>query len=192
MTQAVAGSRVSRAERESRSKVEELWGREPRVGGELNGTDEESRSGCRVRLEVRFWCTTQQKVRLKLAFLAPQKRQKKCVFLKTLPCRMAVRGTKHRRQRGKSDGVPDGLPDYDDELHNTNPPTPCLWLCWQAPASAQKTKRKTRPAIRRSARWRVSPRWPAVRWCSVSRSNRRGDGRGGSRCFYSARVIPLE
>ena len=37
-------------------------------------------------------------------------------------------------------------------LHNKNPPTPCLW---QAPASTQKTKRKTRPAIRRSARWRV-------------------------------------
>ena len=29
-------------------------------------------------------------------------------------------------------------------LHNKNPPTPCLW---QAPASTQKTKRKTRPAI---------------------------------------------
>ena len=38
-------------------------------------------------------------------------------------------------------------------LHNKNPPTPCLW---QAPASTQKTKRKTRPAIRRSARWRVT------------------------------------
>ena len=38
-------------------------------------------------------------------------------------------------------------------LHNKNPPTPCLW---QAPASTQKTKRKTRPAIRRSARWRVN------------------------------------
>ena len=30
---------------------------------------------------------------------------------------------------------------------------------WQAPARTQKTKRKTRPAIRRSARWRV--RWSA-------------------------------
>ena len=30
-----------------------------------------------------------------------------------------------------------------------NPPTPCLW---QAPVSTQKTKRKTGPAIRRSAR----------------------------------------
>ena len=39
-------------------------------------------------------------------------------------------------------------------LHNKNPPTPCLW---QAPASTQKPKRKTRPAIRRSARcWWVS------------------------------------
>ena len=28
----------------------------------------------------------------------------------------------------------------DDELHDKNPPTPCLW---QAPASTQKTKRKT-------------------------------------------------
>ena len=41
----------------------------------------------------------------------------------------------------------------DDEFHNKKPPTPCLW---QAPASTQKTKRKTRPAILRSARWRVS------------------------------------
>ena len=39
-------------------------------------------------------------------------------------------------------------------LNNKNPPTPCLW---QAPASTQKTKRKTGPAIRRSARWRVVP-----------------------------------
>ena len=43
-------------------------------------------------------------------------------------------------------------PGDDDELLNKNPPTPCLW---QASASTQKTKRKTRPAIRRSARWRV-------------------------------------
>jgi hypothetical protein len=42
------------------------------------------------------------------------------------------------------------LNDY--ELHK-NPPTPFLW---KAPASIQKTKRKTRPAIRRSARWRAS------------------------------------
>ena len=35
-------------------------------------------------------------------------------------------------------------------IHYTiNPPMQCLW---QAPASTQKTKRKTRPAIRRSAR----------------------------------------
>ena len=46
------------------------------------------------------------------------------------------------------------LGGFDDgELHNKNPPTPCLW---QAPVSTQKAKRKTRPAIRRSARWRVS------------------------------------
>ena len=31
-------------------------------------------------------------------------------------------------------------------------------VVWQAPASTQKTKRKTRPAIRRSARWRANPR----------------------------------
>ena len=47
----------------------------------------------------------------------------------------------------------------DGELHNKNPPTPCLW---QAPASTQKTKRKTRPAIRRSARWRVREGRPAL------------------------------
>ena len=34
--------------------------------------------------------------------------------------------------------------DDDDELRNKKTPTPCLW---QAPASTQKTKRKTRPAI---------------------------------------------
>ena len=32
----------------------------------------------------------------------------------------------------------------DNKLHNKTPPTPCLW---KAPASAQKTKRKTRSAI---------------------------------------------
>ena len=37
--------------------------------------------------------------------------------------------------------------------YTINPPTPCLW---QAPASTQKPTRKTRPAIRRSARWRVN------------------------------------
>ena len=54
-------------------------------------------AGC--ALKSRFWCTTQQKVRLKLAFLTPQKRPKKCAFFKTLPCRMAVavRGTKTER-----------------------------------------------------------------------------------------------
>ena len=42
----------------------------------------------------------------------------------------------------------------EEELLNKNPTRPFLW---QAPASAQKTKkRETRPAIRRSARWRVS------------------------------------
>ena len=35
-------------------------------------------AGC--ALKSRFWCTTQQKVRLKLAFLTPQKRPKKCAF----------------------------------------------------------------------------------------------------------------
>ena len=35
-------------------------------------------------------------------------------------------------------------------LRSKTPPTPCLW---QASASTQKTKKKTRPAIRRSARW---------------------------------------
>ena len=58
--------------------------------------------GC--ALKSRFWCTAQQKVRLSLAFLTPQKRQKKVRFFKTLPCRMAVRGTKTERQIGNSDG----------------------------------------------------------------------------------------
>ena len=37
-------------------------------------------------------------------------------------------------------------------LRNKKTPTPCLW---QAPASTQKTQRKTRPPIRRGARWRA-------------------------------------
>ena len=45
--------------------------------------------------------------------------------------------------------------DGDYELHYKNPPTPCFL---QAPASTQNTKRKTRPAIRRSARWRAIAR----------------------------------
>ena len=36
--------------------------------------------GC--ALKSRFWCTAQQKVRLSLAFLTPQKRQKKVRFKK--------------------------------------------------------------------------------------------------------------
>ena len=35
-------------------------------------------AGC--ALKSRFWCTTQQNVRLKLAFLTPQKRPQKCAF----------------------------------------------------------------------------------------------------------------
>ena len=38
-------------------------------------------AGC--ALKSRFWCTTQQKVRRGLAFLTPQKRQKKCAFIYT-------------------------------------------------------------------------------------------------------------
>ena len=38
-------------------------------------------AGC--ALKSRFWCTTQQKVRLKLAFLTPQKRPEKCSFFFT-------------------------------------------------------------------------------------------------------------
>ena len=38
-------------------------------------------AGC--ALKSRFWCTTQQKVRLKLAFLTPQKRPQKMRFFYT-------------------------------------------------------------------------------------------------------------
>ena len=38
-------------------------------------------AGC--ALKSRFWCTTQQKVRLELAFLTPQKHPKKCALKKT-------------------------------------------------------------------------------------------------------------
>ena len=38
-------------------------------------------AGC--ALKSRFWCTTQQKVRLKLAFLTPQKRPKNALFFYT-------------------------------------------------------------------------------------------------------------
>ena len=37
--------------------------------------------------------------------------------------------------------------DGDDEFHFKKTPTPCLW---KAPASTQKTRRETRPIIRRS------------------------------------------
>ena len=50
----------------------------------------------------------------------------------------------------------------DDELRDKNPHTLCLW---QAPASTQKTKRKTRPAIRQICNHRTSslPPLPAKR-----------------------------
>ena len=88
----------------------------------------------RCALKSRLWCTPQRKVRLKLAFLTPQKRPKSA-FLLALPCRMAVRETKIERQT------------------------------------------------------RRGPRWPAVLWCSISRSNRRGhDGamEGGARGAFIA------
>ena len=82
--------------------------------------------------------------------------------------------------------------EEEDEFHNKNPPTPCLW---QAPASTQKTKRKTRPAIRRSARWRVSspaprnqkenPR-PAIRRSTQWRGGGRRGGGGGGRPGFTA------
>ena len=71
--------------------------RESRVGGELKGADEESRAlaaGC--ALKSRFWCTTQQKVRLKLAFLTLQKRPKSAFFKKALPCRMPVSSERNK------------------------------------------------------------------------------------------------
>ena len=70
-------------------------------------------------------------------------------------CSLGQREIKLRRHQGPTDG---GVPTAAAcavvvvVLRNKNPLTPCLW---QAPASTQKTKRKTRPAIRRSARWRV-------------------------------------
>ena len=61
--------------------------------------------GC--ALKSRFWCTAQQKVRLSLAFLTPQKRPPpKVRFFKTLPCRMAVRGTKTEANPTPPDGLP--------------------------------------------------------------------------------------
>ena len=64
--------------------------------------------------------------------------------------KLGRRGIKLRRTQGPTGGGVTGIVVV--VLHNKNPHTPCLW---QAPASTQKTKRKTRPAIRRSARWRV-------------------------------------
>ena len=61
--------------------------------------------------------------------------------------------------------------------HTTNPPTPCLW---QAPASTQKTKRKTRSAIRRSARWRVSWASRLPRRSPTAARHRLGHGRGAA------------
>ena len=68
----------------------------------------------------------------------------------------------------------------DGELRNKNPPTPCLW---QAPASTQKTKRKTRPAIRRSARRRAKEPWVPVRG---SRSSASSASKKKSPFFFSA------
>ena len=61
-------------------------------------------AGC--ALKSRFWCTTQQKVRLKLAFLTPQK---KALFLNTA-LQDGSEQREEQRQRGKPDGVPGGLP----------------------------------------------------------------------------------
>ena len=68
--------------------------------------------------------------------------------------RKARGANSNRRKLGESDTTYPAVSVVVVVLHNKNPPTPCLW---QAPASTQKTKRKTRPAIRRSARWRVVP-----------------------------------
>ena len=61
-------------------------------------------AGC--ALKSRFWCTTQQKVRLKLAFLTPtpQKRPKKCDFFFTLPCRMAVSSERNKDREANPAG----------------------------------------------------------------------------------------
>ena len=58
-----------------------------------------------------------------------------------------------RVKRGQPPIAPPLPPAMMMVNYTTNPPTPCLW---QGPASTQKTKRKTRPAICRSAWWRVS------------------------------------
>ena len=64
-----------------------------------------------------------------------------------------------------------GVADDDYELQNKNPPTPFLW---QASASTQKTKRKTRPANLRSARWRACSayraEYPRIREFACSRA----------------------
>ena len=48
---------------------------------------------------------------------------------------------------------------------------------WQRAVRGTKTERR---------QTRRGSRWPAVLWCSVSRSNRRGDGRGGGRGVFIA------
>ena len=70
------------------------------------------------------------------------------------PCRIGKRPPAPENQPaiGGLRGGGCNLDDDDGDLHNKNPPTPCLW---QAPASGQKIKRKTRPAIRRSERFRA-------------------------------------
>ena len=58
-------------------------------------------AGC--ALKSRFWCTTQQKVRLKLAFLTPQKRPKNSFVFK-LPCRMAVSSERNKDREANPTG----------------------------------------------------------------------------------------
>ena len=101
-----SGSRI--ASFESREGVEVESGRavsrESRVGGELKGADEESRAGCWVRLEVAFLVHRAAKSAPFARVSDTAKAPKKVRFFKTLPCRMAVRGTKTGRQIGNSDG----------------------------------------------------------------------------------------
>ena len=74
----------------------------------------------------------------------------------------------------------DASEEEEEELPQKNPPTPCLW---QAPASARKTKRKTRPDIRRSARWRATKEGRPALGLQLEG---RGAGAGQRRCLRLA------
>ena len=106
-----------------------------------------SYSGIVLRLSQIYCSYTTEEVPASL----PKDRRPPEVFFSRCPLVfMLQKKTKKNKKRKEMNK---GRRRKEEEFCNKNPPTPtCLS---QAPASTQKTKRKTRPAIHRSARWRA-------------------------------------